>query len=240
MRDASNGVEPIPYPIRINRYLALVGVASRRQADLLILDGLISINGKKANVGDIVKNGDTVKIADGASQDYTYLIYNKPRGLVTHSAQKSEKEVSVLYKGKRLPPIGRLDKDSEGLLILSDDGRITDRLLNPRFDHEKEYVVDVDKPLQSNFKNKMEKGVQIERYLTKKCKVKVMGGTRFSIVITEGKKHQIRRMCAAMGYQIKNLRRVRIGSLKIGALKPNTHRELTTTEKNNLLKEIGL
>lgn len=232
-------MEPIPYPLRINRYLALKGIASRREADRLIEKSLVFINGKRARIGDNVEERDIVEVKGTGTLKYLYALYHKPRGMLTHSATKGEKEVSIIIDGIKLAPVGRLDKDSEGLILLSNDGRIVQRLLDPEHEHEKEYVVDVDVPLKPSFKNRMERGVVIEGYKTRPSKVKVLGETSFSIILTEGKKHQIRRMCAALGYQIKNLKRIRIENLRLGSLKPGTHRKLTATEQSQLLRKLG-
>ena len=227
----------IPYPIRLNRYLYLNNYCSRRQADKLIEQGLIKINGKKALLGQKVNEKDKVEISDKIKkikESYRYIAYNKPRGMVSHNPQHGEKSVDKVYKD--LSPLGRLDKDSTGLMILTNDGRIVDKLLNPKYDHEKEYKVKVDKELKQSFKNKMEKGVNIEGYKTKPCKVKITGNKTFSIILTEGKKHQIRRMCAALGYQVKDLQRRRFAHIKVDGIKEGFGRDLSPKEKFELLK----
>jgi len=141
-------------------------------------------------------------------------------------------------------PVGRLDKDSEGLMILTNDGRVTGPLLNPEAEHEKEYEVRVDKAIKSGFIKKMAKGVDIEGYTTKRAKVKKTGrnpnGKTFRITLTEGKKHQIRRMCAALGYQVQSIKRVRIENIELGKLKPNQYRKLSGKELRDFLKTLGL
>jgi 23S rRNA pseudouridine2604 synthase len=233
------------YPMRINKYLAHQGIASRREADVLVAAGKVLINGIKARNGDQVTETDKVELL-GATKTKSYLAYYKGRGIITHSP--SEKEVDIAqrllkdYGINNVAPIGRLDKDSEGLMILSNDGRITGPLLDPESDHEKEYEVTVDKPTSGMFIKAMTAGVDIEGYRTKPAKVTShkTNDKKFTIILTEGKKHQIRRMCAALGYQIQSLKRVRIMSIKLDKLKPNQYRKIAGPELKELLKELGL
>ena len=233
------------YPIRINKYLAHQGIASRREADVLVAAGKVLINGVKARNGDQVTETDKVELL-GATKTKSYLAYYKGRGIITHSP--SEKEVDIAqrllkdYGIDNVAPIGRLDKDSEGLMILSNDGRITGPLLDPESDHEKEYEVTVDKAIGGMFIKAMTAGVDIEGYRTKPAKVTAhkTNDKKFTIILTEGKKHQIRRMCAALGYQIQALKRVRIMSIKLDKLKPNQYRKIAGPELKDFLKELGL
>lgn len=230
--------------MRINKYLAHQGIASRREADVLVEAGKVLINGKKAKNGDQVQANDKVELK-GSTKEKTYLAYYKGRGIITHSP--SEKEVDIAGRLKKdygivdVSPVGRLDKDSEGLIILSNDGRITGPLLDPESDHEKEYDVTVDKAIGLMFLRAMSNGVEIEGYRTKPSKVTANRNNdkRFTIILTEGKKHQIRRMCAALGYQIKSLKRVRITNIKLDKLKPNQYRKITGPELEKFLKELG-
>lgn len=234
-------MEEMEYPIRINRYLAKKGIATRREADTLIALGKVKLNGRVAILGDIVKKEDMVEVAKQLRpQPHSYIAYYKPRGIITHSPQGDEKDIQGIRKTKALFPVGRLDKDSEGLIILTDDGRITDRLLNPDYEHEREYVVDVDLPLKESTKDKLERGVLIEGYKTKKSKVKTLGARAFSITLREGKKHQIRRMCAALGFNVKNLKRVRIMNVSLQNLKPNESRTLQGEELRVFLSSLAL
>lgn len=231
--------------MRINKYLAHQGIASRREADVLVETGKVLINGKRAKNGDQVQETDKVEVT-GATKTKSYLAYYKGRGIITHSP--SEKETDIAFRLSRdygithVSPIGRLDKDSEGLMILSNDGRITGPLLDPESGHEKEYEVLVDKPITPMFVRVMAAGVDIEGYRTKPAKVSAAKGSdkKFTIVLTEGKKHQIRRMCAALGYQIQSLKRVRIMNIKIDKLKPNQYRKLAGDELKEFLKELGV
>lgn len=231
--------------MRINKYLAQQGIASRREADVLIEKGQILINGKKAEIGTQVTADDTVEVV-GKTKKKQYFAYYKGRGIITHSPAENETDIATRiqkdYGITNVAPIGRLDKDSEGLIILSNDGRITGPLLDPDNDHEKEYDVAVDKPLSGMAKRILEQGVDIEGYRTKPAVVRphARNDKRFSIILTEGKKHQIRRMCAALGYQIQSLKRVRIMNIELGKLKPNQFRKITGEELQTLLRSLGL
>ena len=155
-------------------------------------------------------------------------------GIITHSPQDKEKDITQSIKNTKVPtdvfPIGRLDKNSHGLIILTNDGRITDQLLNPKYSHEKEYVVKTLNNLRSSFKKKMEFGVNIEGYITKKCKVAIINKNTFRIILTEGKKHQIRRMCSALFQEVADLKRERIMNIKLDNLKPNNFRKIKGKE----------
>ena len=231
--------------MRINKYLAHTGVASRREADVLIGGGKVLINGKKAETGQQVNEGDEVGVV-GKTKPKTYLAYYKGRGIITHSP--GEGEVDIIGRLARdfginhVAPVGRLDKDSEGLIILSNDGRITGPLLDPEADHEKEYDVLVDKPISGMFKRVMAAGVDIEGYRTKPAMVEgnEKNDKRFKIILTEGKKHQIRRMCAALGYQVQSLKRIRIMNIELGKLKPNQYRKISGPELDTFLNNLGL
>lgn len=227
------------YPMRINKYLALKNYSTRRGADELIAAGKVTINGRVAQLGDKVDAHDAV-VVRGARKSYRYFAYNKPRGIITHSPQGNEREIADVVWIEGVFPIGRLDKDSSGLIILTDDGRVTDKLLSPDNEHEKEYYVTVREKLRPSFAEHMEKGVDIGDYKTKRCSVKVVGDRAFFIVLSEGKKHQIRRMCAAMHVDIESLQRVRIMRIKLGDLAPGSYRELTGSELSQFLSDLGL
>jgi 23S rRNA pseudouridine2604 synthase len=227
------------YPMRINKYLAHKNLCTRREADTLIQAGKVLINGRKAVLGDKVAEADQVKVLF-RQKKYRYFAYNKPRGVITHSPQEDERDIRQSIPIQGVFPVGRLDKDSQGLIILTDDGRVVDKLLNPEYDHEKEYVVTTREPLAQNFREKMERGVHIEGYKTRPCKVKILGGKKFSIVLTEGKKHQIRRMCAALGYAVADLERIRVMNVTLQSLHSGRHRELKGSELSKLLTSLGL
>ncbi|MCD5381327.1 MAG: pseudouridine synthase [Candidatus Pacebacteria bacterium] len=231
--------------MRINKYLAHTGVASRREADELITKNKVQINGEAAVMGQQVNENDKVNVL-GKTKAKSYLAYYKGRGIITHSPASHETDIATRlakdYGISHVSPIGRLDKDSEGLMIISNDGRITGPLLDPESDHEKEYDVMVDKRVSGMFVRAMTAGVDIEGYRTKPAKVtaSTKNDKRFSIILTEGKKHQIRRMCAALGYQIQTLRRVRVMNIEIGKLKPNQYRKIQGDELKMFMAELGL
>ncbi|MEK7478285.1 MAG: pseudouridine synthase [Patescibacteria group bacterium] len=257
----------ITYPIRINRYLSSQNIASRREADRLIVANKVKINGRLAKLGDQVNKDDQVEVDQvylGAKEkSYQYLAFNKPKGVVTNTA-KGQTAISDLVNPVRskppqggcsrasgraafngvktrakLVPIGRLDKESGGLIILTNDTRITGKLLSPEFNHEKEYLVKVDKSLTPMFQKQITAGVKLEDDWTKPCRLKKVEQDEFYLTLTEGKKHQIRRMCAALGYQVKNLRRVRIMNIELGQLKPGKWREITGSEKDQFLNSLN-
>lgn len=233
------------YPQRINKYLAHTGVASRREVDELINNKQITINGKLAQIGQLVHDADTVEIR-GKTKPKSYLAYYKGRGIITHSPAPGETDVTSRlatdFGVTNVTPVGRLDKDSEGLLMLSNDGRITSALLNPDAGTEKEYDVQVDKEVKPTFLRAMASGVSIEGYRTKPATATAhpRNKKRFYITLTEGKKHQIRRMCAALGYQIVSLKRIRIANIELGKLKPNQYRKLQGAELQEFLQHLNI
>lgn len=234
-----------PYPMRINKYLALKNYGTRREADALIEAGKVFINGRKAVLGDKVNKSDAVEVrGKGPSKKYFYFAYNKPRGVITHSPHGDEEDIKEATRHapelQNMFPVGRLDKDSSGLIILTNDGRITGRLLNPDFDHEKEYEVAVEKELPGNFKKRMESGVDIEGYVTKKCRVTILDGKTFRITLTEGKKHQIRRMVANLGNTVRDLKRIRILNISLGNLEEGEHRAIEGEELGVFLGKLGI
>jgi len=240
--------------IRINKYLADQGYCSRREADALIDQGAVIVNSKQAVIGQKVTETDSIVVNKDSLKPLVYLAYYKGRGIITHSPDKTKNELDIITQLKKqiesrgsnhllfdgVHPVGRLDKDSEGLLLLTNDGRITKPLLSPEAGREKEYEVTVDKPITKNFLRQLEHGVNIEGYRTKPARAKQKSPQRFLLTLTEGKKHQIRRMCAALGYQVRSLKRVRIMHIKLGQLKPNQYRKLTKEETQVLLCELGI
>lgn len=237
-------MEEIIYPIRINRYLALRNICSRREGDALIEKGVVLINGKKAKIGDKVNETDKVTVNSKATdvmKKYVYYAFNKPRGIVTHSPKDGQRSIKdITTSADDVFPVGRLDKNSRGLLILTNDGRINDKLLNPEHDHEKEYVVTVNKPITNIFLKVMRQGVQLEDFKTKPAEVEKTDETTFHIVLTEGKKHQIRRMCTALGWEVVDLKRVRVMSVKLGTLGSGQQRKIQGAELETLLKNLGI
>lgn len=232
------------FPMRINKFLAHKGHATRREADALIERGLVSVNGKRAALGDKVNEKDEVEVASRSPRQYMYLAFHKPKGLVTLSETKDEKDVLSLLpsdlKRLRLFPLGRLDKESSGLMLLTNDGRVTDRLLNPDRAHEKVYDVTTKLPLRPSFAEHMQQGVDIEGYVTKPAAVEVLTENKFRITLTEGKKHQIRRMVVAMHNEVRDLRRISIMNIKLGNLPVGGYRRLDGKELSEFLASIGL
>lgn len=240
--------------MRINKYLADHQYASRRKADELVSAGKVYINGKKAVLGDTVTESDKVEVKlTGNESKPVYYAYYKPEGIVTHSPQKDEIDIKTAIhktlksseKALNLFPVGRLDKDSHGLLILTNDGRITGRLLDPEEGHEKEYIVETKERLPIDFDMRMERGVVIEdgegkRFKTKPCNVQILGDRKFSIVLTEGKKRQIRRMCESIGPHVADLKRIRIMNIELGHLSPNTFRKLKGEELQEFLDDLNM
>ena len=226
------------YPMRINKYLASKRYCTRREADEIIEKGKVLINGKRAALGDKVSEKDVVEVKF-RQKKYRYFAYNKPRGIITHSPQGEEEDIAMKVPLEGVFPVGRLDKDSYGLIILTDDGRITDKLLDPEYVHEKEYRVKTAVNLRPSFKEHMEKGVDIDDYKTRKCSVNIVGERIFTIVLTEGKKHQVRRMCAALHNDAIDLQRIRIMNIRLGHLPSGAYRSIQGAELSTFLKALG-
>lgn len=233
--------------MRINKYLAQEKFSTRRGADELIEKKQVFVNGKIAVLGQQVNEGDEVEVRyRGKPKPYVYYAYNKAVGVVTHSAGRGETEIAteipLHLKKEGLFPIGRLDKNSSGLIILTNDGRITDRLLNPEFDHEKEYFVTTKEKLRTSFKDKMEAGVKIEGETepTLPCSVKILGEKKFRVILTEGKKHQIRRMCVALFQEVDELTRTRIMNIELGNLRQGEYRKIEGEELQEFLRLLDL
>ncbi|MCK5413549.1 MAG: rRNA pseudouridine synthase [Candidatus Pacebacteria bacterium] len=229
------------YPIRINKYLAEKKICSRREADELIKAGKININSKVAELGEMVLESDEV-VVDGNLKKLVYLAYNKPKGIVTHTGQEGETSISDIIKlDSDVYPLGRLDKDSRGLILLTNDGRVTDKLLNPIYFHDKEYIVKVNKFIDENFENEMTRGVQIGGgYKTKKCKFKKIDDFTFSIILIEGKNRQIRNMCKVLGFGVVDLKRIRVMNVELEDLKQGRYRVVNNEEKDKFLADLGL
>lgn len=234
-------MEEIKYPIRINKYLALKKICSRREADVFIKQKKVKINNRVAVLGDKVKENDNVSF-DNLEKELIYLAFNKPKGIITHSPQGEEEEIKDIIRiPEKVFPLGRLDKDSHGLIILTNDGRITDKVLNPDYEHEKEYIVKTDKPITSQFLKRMIGGVKLDDgYITKECKVEKIVKNSFSIILTEGKKRQIRRMCAILSIGVLDLKRVRILNINIGDLKLGEARKIKGKELQEFLSTIKI
>lgn len=221
--------------IRINKYLSEVGYCSRRAADQLLQEGRITINGKIPEMGTKVSEEDDI-LVDGKSikkseEEFVYIAFNKPVGIVCTTDTKREKNniVDYINHPQRIFPIGRLDKPSEGLILLTSDGDIVNKILRARNNHEKEYLVRVDKPITEKFLEKMRNGVPILDTVTRKCEVEKIDTMTFRIVLTQGLNRQIRRMCEYLGYDVKKLKRIRIMNIKLD-LPVGKWRDLTAEE----------
>ena len=228
--------------MRINKYLAHKGVATRTGVDELIRSSKVMINGRVAKLGDKVLETDRVEVRGVHNKKkYVYLAYNKPTGIVSTNPGGEEKGIVESLKiNEKVFPVGRLDKESSGLIILTNDGRITDRLLNPKYNHEKEYVVEVDRKFSPSFLKHMTDGVHIGESTTLPAKTKKLNETTFSLTLNEGKNRQIRRMTEKLGYTVRKLERIRIQNIELGKLPRNSHREITEEEKVEFLKTLGL
>ncbi|MFN3918470.1 MAG: 23S rRNA pseudouridine(2604) synthase RluF [Flavobacteriales bacterium] len=226
--------------IRINKYLSEVGFCSRRAADKLIKEGRVTINGVVPEMGTKVNPNDEVrvngKLITEPEESHVYIAFNKPIGIVCTTDRKVEKNniVDYINHSKRIFPIGRLDKPSEGLLLLTSDGDIVNKILRARNHHEKEYIVSVHKPITQDFIHKMSNGVPILDTVTRKCFVEQLNKNQFKIILTQGLNRQIRRMCEYLGYEVIKLKRIRI---------MNIHLDLPTGKWRNLtakeLEEIN-
>ncbi len=229
------------YPIRINRYLALHNYATRTGADDLIKKGFVTINGKRAILGDQVEKGDVVEVSTKApKKNYVYYAYNKAMGISTNPDEGSKDILKVTTFPTRVFPVGRLDKDSHGLILMTNDGRVTDRLLSPKYVHEKEYVVRVEPAFSDKFVELMSAGVKFDGFVSKKCKVWRKNKDTFHIVLTEGKKRQIRRMAEALHHKVIDLRRIRIMNIKLDKLPFGAYTEIKGKELDELLKSLKL
>ena len=235
-------MENTPQGVRLNKYIADSGYCSRREADRLIAEGRVTLNGKPGALGDRVLDGMTVAV-DGKAisqrQKKVYLLLNKPKGIVcTADPREPMNVVDYLNYPERVFPVGRLDKDSEGLLLLTSDGDIVNRLLRAAGGHEKEYEVTIDRPVTPEFAQKMMAGVPIPDTVTLPCRLRRTGERSFNIVLVQGLNRQIRRMCEVLGANVTHLRRVRIMNLRIGKLKPGEWRVLTEDERLTLFEAL--
>lgn len=225
---------------RINKFLSEIGHCSRRAADKLIEQGRVKINGKVPLMGTKISDEDEVRVNGkvvhrAKKKKMVYIAFNKPRGIVCTTDQSREKDniIDYINYSTRIFPIGRLDKPSEGLIFLTNDGDIVNKILRSRNNHEKEYEVHVDKPVTKEFVEHMKKGVPILDTITRKCKVKQTGKNTFKIILTQGLNRQIRRMCEYLGYEVKKLKRVRIMNIKLD-VKLGEYRDFTSAELKTL------
>lgn len=231
--------------MRLNNYISSTGICSRREADKLIEQKKVLINGKVAQIGQPVNEGDVVKVNGKIikpKKTNVYIALNKPVG-ITCTTERHVKGNIIDYINypERIFPVGRLDKPSEGLIILTSDGSIVNKILRSENNHEKEYVVTVNKDITSDFISKMSNGVKIfnpitnKNVITKKCKVNKVNNRTFKIVLTQGYNRQIRRMCKVFNYEVKKLQRVRIMNLTLKGIAPGKWRKLTEKEVKGLI-----
>lgn len=227
---------------RLNKYLSELGVCSRREADRLIEQERITVNGELAIMGTKVQPDDHIEV-DGnpikKDNPFVYLAFNKPVGITSTTDPKiKDNIVDYINYGTRIFHIGRLDKDSEGLILMTNDGDIVNKILRAENNHEKEYVVTVDKPITQDFIKKMAQGVPVLDTITKPCQVTQINMKTFHIVLTEGLNRQIRRMCTYFGYRVLTLKRIRIMHIPLD-VPVGKYRPLTKEEENTLFKLIG-
>lgn len=226
--------------IRLQKYMAECGVASRRAAEKLIAAGAVKINGKVAQIGDKVDPSSDKIFVNGKllqqKEPKIYIKLNKPRGVVSACADPREKTVIDLVKDvpARLYPVGRLDKESEGLIILTNDGEMANKLMHPRYEHEKEYEVSVQFPIFYVQMDRLKQGVEIEGTKTLPAKVKQVGSRKFHIILKEGKKRQIRKMVEQAGNRVVRLKRIRIKNISLGKLAVGKYAYLTEAEEQAL------
>lgn len=243
--------------IRLNKYLSVMGICSRREADRLIETGKVLVDGRRALMGMKIWEGQRVvcdgKVVGGnlesrgkrtdSAPKPVLLAVNKPKGVVCTTSDKDRalNIVEMVRYPERVYPMGRLDKDSEGLILLTNQGDLVNRMMRGANNHEKEYVVRVNKAVTEDFVRKMEAGIWLKELdvTTKPCKVTISGTQEFHIVLTQGLNRQIRRMCEALGYHVTGLRRIRIMNIYLGNLKPGTFRKVTQEEYKRLMEMLG-
>ncbi len=223
---------------RLNKYISDTGTCSRREADKLIEQGRVTVNGKVPELGTKVSAADEITIdlkPLKAKEKVIYIAFNKPAGITcTTDLKDKDNIIDFLKYPKRIFPIGRLDKPSEGLIFLTNDGDIVNKILRAGNNHEKEYLVMVDKPINRDFIQKMGNGVNILDTITKKCFVKQEGSNKFRIILTQGLNRQIRRMCDALDYKVYKLQRVRIMNVNLNGINSGGWRYLTDNEMNTI------
>lgn len=232
--------------VRLNKYLAQCGVCSRRDADRLIEQGRVWVNGEPADMGQLVSEADEIKVNKKLLQGRkktVVLAYYKPIGVTcTEKDKHADKKITdVLHYPVRVTYAGRLDKDSEGLLLLTNDGDLINAMMRGANRHEKEYIVKVDKKITPEFLLGMSAGVYLKELdiTTRQCATEKLGDYTFKIILTQGVNRQIRRMCQSFGYQVKSLKRIRVMNIKLETLKPGEYRELTEEDLKMLYKMLN-
>lgn len=231
--------------IRLNKYLSEAGVCSRREADRLTEQGKVVINGVVAKLGDKVAPGDVVEVNGKTvekEEEKILLAFYKPRGIVCTFEKREENNIiDYLKYPKRITYAGRLDKDSEGLMILTNQGKLIQEMMRAKNEHEKEYIVTVDKPVNLAFMHKLQNGIWLEELgvQTRKCQAEILGERTFKIILTQGINRQIRRMCRACGYHVRKLVRTRIMNIRLGDLEKGKYRHLTDEEVKQLYQMLN-
>ena len=230
-------------PVRLNKYLSEAGVCSRREADRLIESGRVTVDGQRAQTGMRITPGQVVKVGRkvvSKQDEMIVLAVNKPRGIVcTEERRERNSIVRFLDYPVRVTYIGRLDKDSRGLLLMTNNGDIINKMMRAANDHEKEYKVTVDQEITPEFIEKMSSGVPILDTVTRPCRVEKIGKYTFSIILTQGLNRQIRRMCEALGYQVRDLVRMRVMNIRLGSLKEGQYRKVTDEELEELYEMLA-
>lgn len=229
--------------MRINKFLSETGITSRRGADKFIEAGRVTINGAPAELGSKVQPGDSVhvdgKLIEQPQQEYVYIALNKPVGITSTTERHIEGNiVDFVNHSERIFHIGRLDKDSEGLILLTNDGDIVNEILRHENEHEKEYIVRVDMPITDSFLKRMAEGVEILDTVTLPAKAEKLTKYIFKLTLKQGLNRQIRRMCTALGYEVRSLQRVRIMNIHLGDLPVGEWRDLTIDERNELFRQL--
>ncbi|MCL2890337.1 MAG: pseudouridine synthase [Methanomassiliicoccaceae archaeon] len=228
--------------VRINKFISDSGLCSRREADRILKEGRVTVDGVAADVGMHIRTGQEV-LADGKklpeSGGMILIAVNKPKGIVCTTDQGDKNNiVNFIGHRERIYPIGRLDKDSEGLILMTNNGDLVNRMMRSRYGHEKEYVVTVHKPVTKAFIDRMSAGVPILGTVTKKCDIERTGNKKFRIVLTQGMNRQIRRMCEHLNYEVTSLKRVRVLNIELGDMKEGEYRNVTEREKQELFDII--
>lgn len=228
--------------MRLNKFLSDAGVCSRREADRLTEAGRVTIDGRRAVLGEKVSGSEEIRVdgkLTGRSAQKVIIAYNKPAGIVCSTKNQGKEKnniVDAVHYPERVYPVGRLDKDSEGLIFLTNDGTIVNQIMRAGNYHEKEYVVTVDKPVTDAFLKAMQAGVRIPSGMTRPCRAERTGGREFKIILTQGMNRQIRYMCEAQDYHVVTLKRIRIMNVELGKLKTGEYRRLTEKERAGLEK----
>lgn len=229
--------------VRINKFLSDAGVCSRREADRYILEGKVEIDGIKAQPGSRVMPGSKVTFLGKpvkGTEERVLIAFNKPVGIVCTTSKKEPNNIiDYINYPTRIYPVGRLDKDSEGLILLTNDGSLVNSILRARYGHEKEYIVTVNREITKEFVKQMSEGVPLEETVTRPCKVTVINKNTFRIILTQGLNRQIRRMCEQLGYKVTKLVRVRIMNIHLGKLKTGTWRHITKKEMDELARLLA-